>query len=77
MWSNLYEWSVAFSEFAFATLRVVKVQKEIDTLQKEVHDLKIKQSRAEKVQKVMAEENVIAYYEEAIEKLTERIQKFE
>lgn len=27
LWSNLYEWSVAFSEFAFATLRVVKVQK--------------------------------------------------
>lgn len=50
LWSNLYEWSVAFSEFAFATLRVVKVQNEIDVLQKEVDDLKILQSRAEKVQ---------------------------
>jgi len=26
---------------------------------------------------VMADENVVAYYEEAIEKLTERVQKFE
>lgn len=77
LWSNLYEWSVAFSQFAFATLRVVLVQNEIDALQKEVDDLKILQSRAEKVQQVMGEENVVAYFDEAIQSLTERVAKFE
>lgn len=77
LWQNLYEWSVAFSEFACATLRVVAVQKEIDELKDQVHQLNILKERAEIVQQVMGEENVGDYYNEAIEKLTERVNKFD